>query len=75
MGAVAAVALIFVFIIGFMLLCIIAFSGDDFWQRNEWRVKSSKEINPGRFFCFLLFRFWLLLILFSLIYYLWRRYV
>ena len=58
MNSLFAVCVLILGIMTFALLCVIAFSPDDFWNRNSISVKNLKGSESGCLFCLWYFRCW-----------------
>lgn len=82
MRAIGQLSFLMLIIASFVLICVIAFSGDDFWKRHDWRSKTSvgqhdppsgegaalSHIDLGRLFCVWLYRCWWLLAILTITY-------
>lgn len=74
-------------IVTFMLICVIAFAGDAFSERHNWRHLQRRsaatdrtehvfrQIDLGRLFCLWLLRLWLLLFVIVVFYFFGGKYV
>ena len=81
MRAVGPMSFLMLIVLSFILLCVVAFAGDDFRKRHDWRPKkpseeaergagnSMWEIDLGRLFCVWLYRFWWFILLVTLYYF------
>lgn len=87
MHTVGSISFLLLVIVSFILLCVVAFAGDDFWQRHDWKQRpgvtrsrgSVREtlgsIDLGRLFCVWLYRSWCLLLILTLAYFFGAKYV
>jgi hypothetical protein len=87
MHAIGSMSFLLLLVISFVLLCVIAVAGDDFWNRHDWKlgIKSKSSSHPiqkimeqtdlGRLFCVWLYRVWCALFFLTLLYFFGGKYV
>ncbi len=62
------VSILLLVVFTFLLLCVIAFAGEDFRKRHDWRIwvkeedsrKFGASVDLGRLFCVWLLRVWMI---------------
>jgi len=86
MHAIGFISILLFVLVSFVLLCVIAFAGEEFSKRREWRVCDSKKsqgpnvvvnsgIDLGRLFLLALARAWVALLALSMLYIFGAKYV
>jgi hypothetical protein len=87
MHAIGFISILLLVMISFILLCVVAFTGDEFSKRHLWREMSRQNksagwnktvnanVNLGRLFILILFRAWIVLLIVSLLYLFGAKYV
>lgn len=80
MRAFGSLFVLFFLIFSFLLLCLVAFSGDEFWDRHNWRgpgnsgsggkvgVSRAMQVDLGRLLCVWVYRIWVSLLIIVCLY-------
>ena len=79
MKAFGASAFVLLIVVSFLLLCVVAFAGDEFRTRSNWQLQATGNwkvrTDLGRLFCLVLFRAWLALCGLNILFFAAVRYV
>jgi len=87
MKALGSLSVLLLIIFSFLLLCLVAFSGDEFLDRHNWRnpgkfgsgdkagVNSVMQVDLGRLLCIWVYRAWVFLLVAVCLYFVGGRYV